>query len=229
MEVVALQIITSVTPIEAGVNSSLPIIAFTLEWVNFIGEVFEYHVANTGLIKSLTLLFAGLYITYVVLSIVRAFLLRLWRSFFPLPETQFGFRGKLLYADTGKDSDLLVDRRSGAVSKPDFIYELSDGRKAIFELKSRSFPMASDFAQLEVGAVAARSKFNITTGGVTLKDGTVVWDKDLTKSNAKLLRKHRKAITNVIRYKQGRKLKHSKSADCARCPQKSHCKGELHV
>ncbi|WP_210467514.1 hypothetical protein [Vibrio crassostreae] len=166
----------------------------------------------------------GLYLLYISLAFVG---FRLIRILFPYPETVFGFRGLLIYTDTGRESKLFIDKKSGACAKPDAIYRLNNGKYIILEYKSHKTLMDSDLAQLEIGVVAVRSVYPISGGGVVLSDNNkVIFHQLCGKSNAFLLRRNQIAINNVLRFKNHKTIRnHCKTVECRYCPRKSSCEG----
>lgn len=162
---------------------------------------------------------------FVLVLVAKAILFRLFRVVFPYPMTQFGFRGKLVYVDT-KDYPTLVCKQHNVSARPDFIYRLNDGKYALLELKGRKTNvLESDIAQMEVGIVAARTKFPITRGAVVLGDNTTHWQDSAKKSNGALMRKNRTEVTLARQIRDGKKLYPVRNDGCPTCVCKKKCWG----
>ncbi|MFC5079510.1 hypothetical protein VTH8203_01497 [Vibrio thalassae] len=88
----------------------------------------------------------------------------------PLPETQFGFKGHLVYCDDKPNSKCFVNHRYQLSAKPDFIYRTGRRSYTVVEYKSRNAPVKeSDINQLIAAVVAARPTYPITNAFVVTK------------------------------------------------------------
>ena len=99
----------------------------------------------------------------IILIVILYFLKSIYGWFFSsYKETAFGFRGKLVYADSGRKSRSFINKIFGLSAKPDFIYETSSNEYTLVEYKGRNkhvYP--SDIAQTIASVIAARTKYNI--------------------------------------------------------------------
>lgn len=83
------------------------------------------------------------------------------------PETQFGFKGILIYVDDSPNSKVFINHKYELCAKPDFIFRIGYKKYVIVEFKSRKAPVRpSDIAQLKATALSARSQFNVVCGYV---------------------------------------------------------------
>lgn len=91
------------------------------------------------------------------------FLLKIFSLVFNIyKETSFGFRGKLVYADIGRNSRLFICKVFGLSAKPDFIYKTGRNEFTLVEYKGRAKGVYdSDVAQVIASVIAARAKYNI--------------------------------------------------------------------
>jgi hypothetical protein len=97
-----------------------------------------------------------------IITVVFIFLLKIFSLVFNIyKETSFGFRGKLVYADTGRNSRLFLCKVFGLSAKPDFIYKTGRNEFTLVEYKGRAKSIYdSDVAQVIASVIAARAKYN---------------------------------------------------------------------
>ncbi|MDN2483833.1 hypothetical protein [Vibrio agarivorans] len=155
--------------------------------------------------------------------IVPLFAFKLMRLVFPYPTTQFGFRGKLVYADTQKDRTF-YSKEYNIAARPDFIYRLNNGQYAALELKARKTEvLESDVAQLEISIVAARVQYPIKQGAVVLGDNSVYWQPTASLSSAKLIKRNRGEMETIRKVRAGQKMTPKRTHKCVKCPYRRKC------
>lgn len=147
-----------------------------------------------------------------------------WRQIFRYPETPFGFRAKLIFADDTQESKKIFrNKRYGVSCRPDFIYKLESGRLCYIEAKSRNRPIKSDIVQLEVGILAIRSELNVTAGAILTGNNQIHWVDSAKCSSSKLYRRNKKLIKRSREIHSGHQPPIKKSNSCKSCPFKSKC------
>lgn len=148
----------------------------------------------------------------------------LWRKVFRYPETPFGFRGKLIFADDEQENaKVFRNQRYGVSCRPDFIYKLESGKLCYIEAKSRKKAMESDVVQLEVGIIAIRSELNIRAGGILQSNNQIKWVPSAKKSSSALYRKNKGFIRMARKIKSGHQPPIKRSDQCVKCPFKPKC------
>ena len=170
--------------------------------------------------------FAGICLCIVLTLLhLNALSFRVLRLVYPYPMTEFGFRGRLIYADV-KGSSVFVNHAYKVIAKPDFVFRLNNGKYVVLELKSRLLEVLdSDIAQLEIGILAVRSKFPVKAAAVVLGDGSITWIETAKCSSPKLFKRNRKEINIVKKIKSGQKMTPQKSERCIKCVKKKDCWG----
>lgn len=113
------------------------------------------------------LLGAMLFAAYLLLKAAAWAIQRVHHAIIRYPQTQFGFRGKLIYTDDNPQASVFVSHRYELSAKPDFIFKTGFNEYVIVEYKSRkSTARQSDINQLKATALACRSKYRIVAGYV---------------------------------------------------------------
>jgi CRISPR/Cas system-associated exonuclease Cas4 (RecB family) len=165
-----------------------------------------------------------LFLFFITLKITLLIADRIYQS--SLPETKFGFRGKLIYSDDSPNAEVFVNHRYELSAKPDFIFRIGLFKYAIVEFKSRVGQVKqSDTIQVIASIIAARSKFNITEAYIVTGRQTKIIE---ASSSARLYRElkplHKKAKQVKFRNQLPKRLSCSKKCDS--CGYKEHCFSE---
>lgn len=117
-----------------------------------------------------------------------------------LKPTQFGFKGRLVYADKGRSSKLFANKRFGLSAKPDFIYNLMNGVFALVEFKSRNGRVfQSDIEQTIAGVIACRPYYNIRIAVVQTASERKEIDVDKSEDELYEMIKHNVELTRKIK------------------------------
>lgn len=160
--------------------------------------------------------------------IVFLFSLRLLIAFrywlFPLPMTRFGFRGKFVYRDLGRNSHVFVSHRYRLSAKPDFVLKIGYNRYAIVEYKSANRPINEmDWWQVIVSVIAVRWRYNVREAYLVTSRG-VYPVKEASWSTRKLYRKIKRhhVIAKRIKHKNVKPSKVN-SENCSKCSKRKTC------
>jgi hypothetical protein len=141
-------------------------------------------------------------------------------------DTQFGFKGKLIYMDKGRKSPSFVDREFNIAAKPDFIYQLKNKNSyALVEYKSRNGKVyPSDIAQLKASVLAARSRYYITNAYACTE--SVIDEINVNKSNKYLFEDIRSAYELTVDIVEGKTVNvcYKSKYKCPTCSMNKHCK-----
>ncbi len=137
---------------------------------------------------------------------------------------QFGFTGKLVYADQGQRSRLFINKFFLISAKPDFIYKIGFRKYEVVEYKSRMGKVyESDIVQTKASVIAARSKFNVRKALICTKGETLEIDVD--KSSAEIYKEIKKE-TELARKIKSKVYVAECTKDkykCNSCSMRKHC------
>ncbi|ANO35324.1 hypothetical protein A6E01_19110 (plasmid) [Vibrio breoganii] len=154
---------------------------------------------------------------FFVFFFVRAVLFRLWRCFVPYPDTNFGFKGALVYSDDSPSARVFVNRKYELSAKPDFIFKVGPNQYVLVEYKSGKRPMSeSDRIQVLASVIAARQQYNITKAIVVTGLGRFEV-KDAKKSNRAIYRQLKTLHVIARRVKHHNKNPSGNVNSCGSC------------
>lgn len=170
------------------------------------------------------------YLVYVIgialtLLIIFNLVTSLFLVLFPYPLTDFGFRGKLVYIDEGKERPF-IDNHYMISAKPDFIFKIGFNKYHLVEFKkTRNKPSQSHINQSKAACIAVRNnawgkKFHITHVTIATRGGLTTFS---ASSNRKLFSDIRKEYKAVKKAKTGYLFPVESSPKCNNCPYKNNC------
>lgn len=147
---------------------------------------------------------------------------RSYYAFFPLPKTQFGFRGKLVYVDDSPSTRVLVTHRYQIGAKPDFVFKTGWKRYADVEYKSRKAPVKhSDICQAYASVLAARSRWNVTDAYIVTGVETRHLECGSSRAIYRKIAKHHQTAKKVKHLNKPQPIKPIEK--CGGCGFKHHC------
>ncbi|MDG1752321.1 MAG: hypothetical protein P8I03_11770 [Thalassotalea sp.] len=162
-----------------------------------------------------------LVLAYVVLLALK----RIKRFFTPYKDTPFGFKGKLVYLDKGKNSATFFNKKYRIAAKGgDFIYLTDDGAYVLIEYKSRKGRIhQSDIAQTIASVLAARSIYPITRAIIATetqsKEINVLGSDDVLYNNIKEVHLLTQQIKNGMRVN----TYYNAPYKCQSCNMRTYC------
>lgn len=140
-----------------------------------------------------------------------------------LPETKFGFRGKLVYSDDSPKAKVFVNHRYQLSAKPDFVFRTGLFEYTMVEYKSREGRVkSSDIIQVKASIIAVRSKYNITN--VYIVTGQRIQQVKAL-SNFRLYRDIKKLhkLAKRVKFLNKKPNRLENSDKCNRCGYREHC------
>lgn len=168
-------------------------------------------------------------IAVIVILISKALgwiLRRLHNAIIRYPNTQFGFRGKLVYTDDNPQAKVFVSHRYELSAKPDFIFKTGLNEYVVVEYKSRKSSFRqSDLNQLKATVLACRSQYRIVAGYVVTGSTT----KHITFGSSHRLYREIKDIhsrVKKIKFCNAFPPKREKQEGCGRCGFYESCMSE---
>lgn len=199
-----------------------------MQYLSLIIEIVQLLIRQKMYIEMLMALLVAIAGAYAGIRLASYLGRRLIRVFLPYPMTQYGFRGKLLYADDSLDRRTFFNKEFGVSAKPDLVYRLNSGAVCVLEIKSRHKVIESDVAQLAVGIVAVRPRYPATKGAIVLGNGKVHWCREARWSSSKIMRHYKQSVTLARKIKakpQNAQIQCKPLTECRlqKCPYISKC------
>ncbi|PSU31679.1 hypothetical protein [Photobacterium lutimaris] len=196
--------------------------------VSLVIETVQQLIRQQMYIEMLMALLVAIACVYASIRLASYLGFRLIRLFLPYPVTQYGFRGKLLYADDSLERRTFFNKEFGVSAKPDLVYRLNSGATCVLEIKSRHKVIESDVAQLAVGIVAVRTRYPATKGAIVLGNGKVYWQRKAGWSSSKIMRHYKRSVTLARKIKarpKNSKIPCKPLAECRqqKCPYIGKC------
>lgn len=142
----------------------------------------------------------------------------------PLPMTDFGFKGRLVYVDDGSRKPVFVSHKYELSSKPDFIFYIGRGQYAPVEFKSSKTIHPEHEAQLCVEVLTARTKYNIKKGYIVAKNEKKEYD--FSMSSRSIYRQIRSIHRRARLIKLGKivpAIERCRSQRCYSCAHRDNC------